>query len=1011
MVIYTKETKTLIIPEGLGNLQSGNCDGVYREGFDDGYSSGYTSGHTDGYQEGLAADCGEAIETAYDNGYGDGYTSGTTDGYNEGYGDGYAQGQEDCSGSSCELMIGTVDLENGDSGQWVRYPDEGYDGFRQVRIYDRGYGQGKYDQGYQDGLANCPECPTVDCTSAVTEAYQSGYTAGLNDCSGSTDCSSAITAAYNEGYADGEQEGAEAGYNNGYREGYEDGIEDCGAYSACPIQVYKEISLQDTEIDIYPDQGYVGVGQLHIDAAQYGNSKYGEGYEDGTTDGFNSGYTSGATDGYASGYTAGLADCSGDTPCDCTEAYQEGYTSGNTDGYASGRQSGYTDGYGAGFGDGYSAGQADCPECDCESAVTEAFQSGYTEGFDEGFMSGASTTDCSSAVTEAYEIGFQSGYTAGLQSGRTNNLNFVINITNWQGPHNEIREITLNGEPYNCTTDTDEWGTIKIYGETTESAITSLSFEVYTVYLEIQSAVTINGTVFSAESVTVESLDESLFVTWYRCTIDFDDIPMYEIESSAVTSAYQSGYADGFASGQSSCDCTSAITEAYQSGYTAGFESCSGDTCNLQYKEITVDATNYGGAYTIFPDSGYQGFYAVDLNAAQWTEDMYNSGSTDGFIAGYASGSTDTWPIAYQSGYTDGLANCPGCDCTSAFTEGYTSGYTDGRAATGTDRTYALEVTFSTQNSYFASVSGANIKVTTLVHPDDYLSGTAKPSFFEYTYLNEDYDYQNNIATYQFVGQWRYGNPSGQVQGNVTPTCLFIDVLKSNTNNWGDFYCTKVRFNPNVTIENGVAVFENETGFEYIPVETYNNHIDDTDPRFEQVQIDWNQQVLCNNCTEAYEEGQGSVGTLEFTFEGNLPSVGWFDEPVITAEMYSGNTYVGQYRFNYSGNGFDMTAENAYPGTEDVKSFAGYFEGQGLPDPTYLDIRSIGIDVYTSYLNSWSNWDLTIRVNGRPRYRRSAGQIIEFRGVTTGGFKLTPSSIDTSSTGYTPNTTHVVATL
>lgn len=698
MVIYTKETKTLIIPEGLGNLQSGNCDGVYREGFDNGYSSGYTSGHTDGYQEGLAADCGEAIETAYDNGYGDGYTSGTTDGYNDGYGDGYAQGQSDCSGSSCELMIGTVDLENGDSGQWVRYPDEGYDGFRQVRIYDRGYGQGKYDQGYQDGLANCPECPTVDCASAVTEAYQSGYTAGLNDCSGSTDCSSAITAAYNEGYADGEQEGAEAGYNNGYREGYEDGIEDCGAYSACPIQVYKEISLQDTEIDIYPDQGYVGVGQLHIDAAQYGNSKYGEGYEDGTTDGFNSGYTSGTTDGYASGYTAGLADCSG-------------------------------------------------------------------------------------------------------------------------------------------------------------------------------------------------------------------------------------------------------------------------DTCNLQYKEITVDATNYSGAYIIHPDSGYQGFYEVGLNAAQWTEDMYNSG------------------------------------------------YTDGRAATGTDRTYALEVTFSTQNSYFASVSGANIKVTTLVHPDDYLVGTAKPSFFDYTYFNEDFDYQNNIATYQFVGQWRYGNPSGQVQGNVTPTCLFIDVLKNNTNNWGDFYCTKVRFNPNVTIENGVAVFESETGFEYIPVETYNNHIDDTDPRFEQVQIDWNQQVLCNNCTEAYEEGQGSVGTLEFTFEGNLPSVGWMDEPVITAEMYSGNTYVGQYMFNYSGNGFDMTAENAYPGTKDVKSFSGYFEGQGLPDPTYLDIRSIGIDVYTSYLNSWSNWTLSIRVNGRPRYRRSAGQIIEFRGVTTGGFKITPSAIDTSSTGYTPNTTHVVATL
>lgn len=59
------------------------------------------------------------------------------------------------------------------------------------------------------------------------------------------------------------------------------------------------------------------------------------------------------TDYYLSGYTAGQAECSGDTPCDCTSAITQAYLSG------------------------YSAGQADCSgdtPCDC----TEAFQSGYT---------------------------------------------------------------------------------------------------------------------------------------------------------------------------------------------------------------------------------------------------------------------------------------------------------------------------------------------------------------------------------------------------------------------------------------------------------------------------------------------------------------------------------------------------------------------------------------------------------------------------------------------------------
>ena len=56
MVIYTEADKELVIPTGLGNLNSssGSCEGVYEAGWRDGYISGATSTSGTAYQQGYS---------------------------------------------------------------------------------------------------------------------------------------------------------------------------------------------------------------------------------------------------------------------------------------------------------------------------------------------------------------------------------------------------------------------------------------------------------------------------------------------------------------------------------------------------------------------------------------------------------------------------------------------------------------------------------------------------------------------------------------------------------------------------------------------------------------------------------------------------------------------------------------------------------------------------------------------------------------------------------------------
>lgn len=301
MVIYSKEEKTLIIPEGLGY----DAEQQYEKGYESGYNEGIEDGKS--IQDRKLTDSVTFNENGeYDADYGykkvivdvynqwdKGYRWGYADGYTSGYTNGYAEGQASCPGCNekkvvlkvikWEIIFGNITYTTlsingvpvddcGDTGWFQGNPSfleiSGITeesavtnvqfSYRVIGGIPQTWDTTAYINGVETEILsqNCVvdgEIYTYTMTFGNVpivdkEAYAQGYTDGqasCPECSGSTDCSSAITEAFESGYT--------AGYSSGYSAGQADCEGGCDDYLECSTPVF---FAEDTVI---PAPSSVGV--------------------------------------------------------------------------------------------------------------------------------------------------------------------------------------------------------------------------------------------------------------------------------------------------------------------------------------------------------------------------------------------------------------------------------------------------------------------------------------------------------------------------------------------------------------------------------------------------------------------------------------------------------------------------------------------------------------------------------------------------------------------------------
>lgn len=134
----TTDTNTPYVIVTPGDYSGTTLD----EMLDDAYQSGYTEGQED---------CtGGTCEWAYESGYTDGYGSGSTEGYSSGYTQGYAEGEDAQKGRMITTSVtvnGTYSREDGYSSIEVDVPSTGYTKQELDEAYLKGWYKGKY--GYE----------------------------------------------------------------------------------------------------------------------------------------------------------------------------------------------------------------------------------------------------------------------------------------------------------------------------------------------------------------------------------------------------------------------------------------------------------------------------------------------------------------------------------------------------------------------------------------------------------------------------------------------------------------------------------------------------------------------------------------------------------------------------------------------------------------------------------------------------------------------------------------------
>lgn len=209
-------------------------DELIEEAYDEGYADGqedctggtcegvYESGYTDGYESGYT----EGYESGSTSGYEEGYASGSTDGYNSGHADGEAEQKAKLTSTSItENNIYT--REDGWNYVTVNIPQTGHTDEELHEAYDSGFTQGEAAQKAKLVSTAFTENRFYfreDGFSTVSvNVPQTGYTQQDLD----NAYASGYTDGYQSGYTRGTGEGYQSGYTDGYDSGYTDGLVAC----------------------------------------------------------------------------------------------------------------------------------------------------------------------------------------------------------------------------------------------------------------------------------------------------------------------------------------------------------------------------------------------------------------------------------------------------------------------------------------------------------------------------------------------------------------------------------------------------------------------------------------------------------------------------------------------------------------------------------------------------------------------------------------------------------------
>lgn len=169
---------------------SGYTDGLeegYPSGRTDGFEEGYTSGYTDGLNACSGGSCEEEWQDGYDSGYTDGQASvDCTDFYNSGYTSGKTDGIAEQKAKMTELDVDNGDLDMSPGGVLEKdfYNTDGWNHVW-VAVDTIDWWNSGYTSGYTDGLNACSGGGGYS-QADLDAAFASGYSAGLSECSGFT---------------------------------------------------------------------------------------------------------------------------------------------------------------------------------------------------------------------------------------------------------------------------------------------------------------------------------------------------------------------------------------------------------------------------------------------------------------------------------------------------------------------------------------------------------------------------------------------------------------------------------------------------------------------------------------------------------------------------------------------------------------------------------------------------------------------------------------------------------